>query len=52
MKMRQAGAMTQNEIRTKENLPIIDGADDLHVPLNMAPSDQLTSILTGKKGET
>ena len=51
MKMRQAGAMTQNEIRTKENLPIIDGADDLHVPLNMAPSDQLTSILTGKKGD-
>lgn len=52
MKMRQAGAITQNEIRTKENLPIVEGADDLHVPLNMAPSDQLTSILTGKKGET
>ena len=52
MKMRQAGAITQNEIRTRENLPLIEGADDLHVPLNMAPSDQLTSILTGKKGET
>lgn len=52
MKMRNAGAITQNEIRTRENLPLIEGADDLHVPLNMAPSDQLTSILTGKKGET
>lgn len=46
--MRNAGAITQNEIRDLENMPRIDGADDLHVPLNMAPSDMLASIL-GKK---
>ena len=39
--MRQGGAITQNEIRSRENMPLIDGADDLHVPLNMAPSDML-----------
>lgn len=47
--MRTAGAITQNEIRVWEELPEADGADDLHVPLNMAPVDQLTSILTGNK---
>jgi len=47
--MRTAGAMTQNEIRGLENLPRIDGADDLHVPLNMAPVGQLSQILTGEK---
>lgn len=52
MQMRQAGAITQNEIRTRENLPLVDGADDLHVPLNMAPSDQLADILTRNKGGT
>lgn len=52
MKMRNAGAITQNEIRTRENLPLIEGADDLHVPLNMAPGDQLTEILTRNKGGT
>ena len=52
MKMRSAGAITQNEIRTRENLPLIEGADDLHVPLNMAPGDQLTEILTRNKGGT
>lgn len=40
-KMRTAGAITQNEIRQRENMPLIEGADDLHVPLNMAPSDLL-----------
>ncbi|MDH0362802.1 phage portal protein [Comamonas aquatica] len=50
MQMRQAGAITQNEIRTRENLPLVDGADDLHVPLNMAPSDQLVEILNRNKG--
>lgn len=49
MKMRNAGAITQNEIRTKENLPIVEGADDLHVPLNMAPSEELLDILSGNK---
>ena len=49
VQLRQAGAITQNEIRTKENLPLIDGADDLHVPMNMAPSDMLGEILTRNK---
>lgn len=49
-KLRVAGAITQNEIRTRENLPLITGADDLHVPLNMAPSDQLAAILNPTKG--
>ena len=52
IKMRNAGAITQNEIRMRENLPLIEGADDLHVPLNMAPGDQLTEILTRNKGGT
>ncbi len=42
--MRTAGAMTQNEIRELENMDRHDGADDLHVPLNMAPSDLLREI--------
>lgn len=42
--MRTAGAMTQNEIRTLENMDTRDGADDLHVPLNMTPSDLLRQI--------
>lgn len=50
LKMRQAGAITQNEIRSRENMPRIVGADDLHVPLNMAPSDMLRDYF-GKDGE-
>jgi len=42
--MRMIGAMTINEVRRKENLPEIDGADDLLVPLNMAPADMLRDI--------
>lgn len=42
--MRTAGAMTQNEIRELENMDTREGADDLHVPLNMAPSDLLRQI--------
>lgn len=33
----QAGWMTVNEIRRKENLPPVDGGDVLRTPLNMAP---------------
>lgn len=44
--MRIAGAMTQNEIRELENMDRREGADDLHVPLNMAPSDLLRQIQT------
>lgn len=49
-KLRVAGAITQNEIRTRENLPLMDGADDLHVPLNMAPSDLLRDQFNQPKG--
>lgn len=49
MQLRTAGAITQNEIRQRENMPLIDGADDLHVPLNMAPSNLLGEILTHDK---
>lgn len=50
LQMRTAGAMTQNEIRTLENMDLHDGADDLHVPLNMAPSDLLRELQTSKQG--
>ena len=43
-KARTASWMTPNEIRAKENLPPVEGGDDLHVPMNMAPLDQLRSI--------
>lgn len=49
VQLRNAGGITQNEIRELEDLPLIDGADDLHVPLNMAPSDMLADYLRGKE---
>ncbi len=39
--MAQNGLMTRNEIRRKENLPWIDGADDLTAQVNLAPLDKL-----------
>jgi HK97 family phage portal protein len=48
---RAGGWLTQNEIRGFENLARVDGADDLHVPLNMAPSDKLMDVL-GKDTDT
>lgn len=42
--MRQAAAITANEIRDLENMPRIDGADELFVPLNMAPLDLVREI--------
>lgn len=48
VQMRNAGGITQNEIRDLEDMPRVEGADDLHVPLNMAPSDMLADYLTGK----
>lgn len=42
---RVGGWLTQNEIRRLEDLPRKEGADDLHVPLNMAPSDKLMEVL-------
>ncbi len=50
LKMRQAGGISQNEIRQRENMPTVQGADDLHVPLNMAPSDMLRDYFR-KDGE-
>lgn len=47
--MRNAGAITQNEIRDLENLPLMKGADDLLVPLNMAPSDMLRDLIAAKE---
>ena len=49
--MRTVSAMTINEVRRSENLPEIEGGDDVHVPLNMAPLDQLNNILGGKNGD-
>lgn len=46
LSMRTAGGISQNEIRERENMDTRDGADDLHVPLNMAPSDLLRQIQT------
>lgn len=51
VKLRTAGAMTQNEIRTLEDMDLHDGADDLHVPLNMAPSDLLRQIQDPRLGQ-
>jgi HK97 family phage portal protein len=33
---RTAGLLTQNEIRARENLPPVDGGDDINAPLNSA----------------
>jgi HK97 family phage portal protein len=48
--MRNAGSITQNEIRELEDMPLMDGADDLLVPLNMAPSDMMRELLAAKEG--
>lgn len=45
LSMRAAGAMSQDEVRELEDMDL-RGADDLHVPLNMAPSDLLRQIQT------
>lgn len=49
VKMRTAGAITQNEIRQRENMDLRDGGDELFVPLNMAPNSMLEDILTRNK---
>lgn len=45
--MRNIAGMTVNELRRLERLPEVDGGDDLHMPLNMAPLD----ALEGKENE-
>ncbi len=43
-RMAQNGLMTRNEIRQRENLPRIDGADALTVQTNLTPVDQLEAV--------
>lgn len=46
--MRTAAAITSDEIRDRENLDRRGGpADELFAPLNMAPIDQMRSIISG-----
>lgn len=42
--MRGIAAMSINEVRELEGLPRVEGGDDLHMPLNMVPLDQLREI--------
>lgn len=44
--MAQNGIMTRNEIRKKENLPPVDGGDDLTVQVNLAPVQDLPSAVS------
>ncbi|WP_287919914.1 phage portal protein [Comamonas sp.] len=50
LKLRQSSAITANEIRERENLPRVDGGDDLMAPLNMAPLDLLRQQIDNKGG--
>jgi len=47
--MVQNGIMTRAEARQKENLPMIDGSDELTVQVNMAPIDQLGKVANGNE---
>lgn len=38
------GAMSQNEIRAKENMNPVDGGDAYYVPLNMIPADKADAL--------
>jgi HK97 family phage portal protein len=50
--MRQAGALTADEIRDRENLNRRGGdADTLLAPQNMAPIDLLRELIAGKTGD-
>lgn len=45
--MRNIAGMSVNELREKESMPRVEGGDDLHMPLNMAPLDELREIVSG-----
>lgn len=45
--MAQNGAMTRNEIRRLENLPPLDGGDELTAQSNLVPLDQLGKVNAG-----
>lgn len=42
--MAQNGIMTRNEIRAKENLPPMEGGDELTVQVNLTPVDELPKV--------
>jgi HK97 family phage portal protein len=42
--MTQNGIMTRNEARVKENMPRVEGADDLTVQVNMTPLQDLPTV--------
>lgn len=42
--MAQNGIMSRNEIRKKENLPPVDGGDELTVQVNLTPVDELQKV--------
>lgn len=46
---RESGVITINEAREMENLPKIDGGDDVHVPLNYSPLDLLRNSVAGEQ---
>lgn len=43
-KMAQNGIMTRNEIRAKQNLPPMDGGNELTVQVNLTPVDELPKV--------
>jgi len=43
----QNGWLTRNEMRRKENVPPVDGADELTVQVNLTPVDELPGISDG-----
>jgi HK97 family phage portal protein len=48
----QNGWMSRAEIRAKENLPYVEGSDELTVQVNLAPLDQLPGIANGNQTAT
>lgn len=46
--MFQIGAMSDNEIRLKKNMPTIPGGDKYYVPLNMVPTDKIDAMYDDK----
>lgn len=50
--MRQAGAMTGNEVREAENLNRLPGGDELMTPTNMVPVGEAAPAPEGQRGTT
>ena len=49
--MFNVGAMSQNDIRAKEDLPPVDGGDVYRVPLNLGAASASTDIALGEKAK-